>query len=126
MALLLGLQISLSHNFHPLIIETDLQVLLSMIRDDNALYSHLILDCRSLLRQLQHVELRHIYREANSVADSMAKFGMTLALVDGQQSWHPLCFMSPSPFVLSAFNKDCSEAVTARTVPLCTSATLSV
>ncbi|OIS97130.1 hypothetical protein A4A49_60585, partial [Nicotiana attenuata] len=119
-ALLIGLKIAQDFHFYPLQIETNSQVLQTMIDTSSDLYLPLILDCRLLKTQLRQSELKHIYREANNVADLLAKHGMTLAPSTGQHLCHPLHYDEPPPYVLLAFNKDCSNTCLRRTIPLCT------
>ncbi|OIT36171.1 hypothetical protein A4A49_63540, partial [Nicotiana attenuata] len=121
--LFIGLQISQDFHFCPLQIETDSHVLQTMFDTITDLYLPLILDCRLLMTQLRQPELKHIYREANNVADLRAKHGMTLAPCTSQYCCHPLHYEEPPPYALLAFNKDCSNTCLRRTVPLCTNST---
>jgi len=41
----------------------------------NRAYSPLLNDCKSMLNRFQQVQVNHIFREANSCADAMAKRG---------------------------------------------------
>jgi len=56
-------------------VETDSHVLLNSLNNDNAIYSHICADCKSLLQQLDEPSLNHIPREANGVADELAEYG---------------------------------------------------
>ncbi|OIT20239.1 hypothetical protein A4A49_63702, partial [Nicotiana attenuata] len=123
-ALFLGLQLTTDLLLLPLKIETDSQLFISMICNENDVYSHLIFDCRTLLHQLQTATLDHIYREANGVADALAKYGMLLTPSEGQLQWSLIHFMSPPSFTLAAFNKDLSGSTVPRFVPLCNNVTV--
>nr|XP_033508598.1 uncharacterized protein LOC104120769 [Nicotiana tomentosiformis] len=65
----------------------------------------------TLLHQLRTVTLDHIYRVANGVADTLTKLGMLLTPSEGQLQWSLLHF-------LNAFNKDYSDVIVPRMVPL--------
>ena len=43
--------------------------------NSNTAYSPLLNDCRFLLSRLQHFKVNHIFREANRVANKLAKEG---------------------------------------------------
>lgn len=73
LALFHGLKIAFLRNFHPLIVESDSQVLLNLLQTENSKYLHLLISCRSMLRNQNIQQLYHIFREGNGVADAMAK-----------------------------------------------------
>ncbi|OIT38958.1 hypothetical protein A4A49_64461, partial [Nicotiana attenuata] len=104
----------------PLQIESDSHVLCIMVEHGNELYLPIISDCRSLMLELGRVKLRYVYREANVVIDALTKHGMNLTSSYGRQPWHPShYYLSPPPFVLLAFNKECSEDLNALTILAC-------
>lgn len=62
------------------------------------LLTNLICNCRSLLGRFREIRLRQIYREANSVADALAKHGRSIPDF--------ATFSYSSDFVISRFNLD--------------------
>lgn len=50
----------------------------------------------------------------NNVADILVTFGLNLPLSDGQQPSHLLHNLAPPPYVLHAFNKECSRTLGVR------------
>ncbi|OIT05027.1 putative ribonuclease h protein, partial [Nicotiana attenuata] len=85
-ALLYGLRLSLQHGYFPLEINIDAKE---------------INDCRLLLRQLGDPLLQHTYREANMVADGLAKYGTQLSCSSGLK-----LFDTPPPFAYQDFHSD--------------------
>ncbi|KAI8526338.1 hypothetical protein RHMOL_Rhmol13G0300200 [Rhododendron molle] len=62
-------------DFKNLEVETDSQIatqLLSAVNIDNHPLSNIIFDCRSLIRQFDNINIKHIFREANRCADALA------------------------------------------------------
>uniref|UniRef100_M1BNG8 Reverse transcriptase n=1 Tax=Solanum tuberosum TaxID=4113 RepID=M1BNG8_SOLTU len=75
LALLHGLTLAKEKNFkHMILVETDSQVLLNSLNNDNPQYSHICADCRSLLQQLGAPPLKHVPREANRTVDALAEY----------------------------------------------------
>ncbi|KAL3528149.1 hypothetical protein ACH5RR_012805 [Cinchona calisaya] len=73
-----GLKLALLNACYFLIIETYSQLLIDLLRNPSIpchSLSPLLSDCETLMRQLQEVELRHIFEEANHVANVLAKEG---------------------------------------------------
>ncbi|GLT63476.1 hypothetical protein SLA2020_360390 [Shorea laevis] len=73
-----GLEVAISKGFSKIIVETDSKIATILIESaDISLHSLgvLISDCRSLLDRFADAQLSHIYREANTAADFMAKLG---------------------------------------------------
>ncbi|GLT96253.1 hypothetical protein SLE2022_138940 [Rubroshorea leprosula] len=73
-----GLQLAFNLHFNHIIIETDCYVafqLISTTPNPHHPLGTLILDCRALLNKIPHARLRHVFRESNMVADTMAKRG---------------------------------------------------
>ncbi|PRQ52155.1 putative ribonuclease H-like domain-containing protein [Rosa chinensis] len=77
--LLLGLQMAISHHAHHLLVESDSQVLVSLVQhdvDDLHPLKTITDCCQTLQRQLHSCDLKHVYREVNQVADILSKFGL--------------------------------------------------
>lgn len=94
------LAIDLNHLF--LEIDMDAKSVVDIL-SSNLNHSHtnanLVAHCRSLIQQLNGVKISHIYREANSVADQLAKYGADM-------STEILLFDQPPVFVSSLVAKD--------------------
>ncbi|OIS97442.1 hypothetical protein A4A49_62516, partial [Nicotiana attenuata] len=73
LALLHGVKLALTKKLSPLVIETDCLKLLNLLKSNNCLYQNLIDDCRYLLRKASDPQLKHVFREANGVANLLAK-----------------------------------------------------
>ncbi|GKU93693.1 hypothetical protein SLEP1_g7267 [Rubroshorea leprosula] len=76
-----GLSFAVARGFTKIIVETDSKVAVTLLNSDRNSFhpfATLLDDCRALLRQPPEVQLRHIYREANTAADLLAKMGTTL------------------------------------------------
>ena len=59
-----------------MLVESDSKTLISLIQDvENDLHplATLLHSCCSLMANFQTIEIKHIYREANRIADSLAK-----------------------------------------------------
>jgi len=117
LALLHGLNLAKSENLKHLPVETDSQVLLNTLYSNNLIYSHIFADCRSLLLQLEGSSLKHIPKEANAIADLLAKNGRETKdpyMINNQT----LVFeASPSP-AIDVLERDVIGTVTHRLVPL--------
>ncbi|OIT22083.1 hypothetical protein A4A49_65484, partial [Nicotiana attenuata] len=72
-ALLRGLQLAEQNNLAPLEINTDSYETINMILNGSLIYDPLICECRSLIHRMDSVVVKHIYREQNRVADTLAK-----------------------------------------------------
>ena len=73
-----GLLLAVRMGVQKLVIELDAKVVVELMQSNspsNAFYSSLLTDCRLLLGKLQHFRVKHAFREANRVADAMAKLG---------------------------------------------------
>lgn len=71
-----GFKLASENNSAKLIIESDFAILVKLILDsDVALHplGSIVLSCRALMDKFDYVSLRHIFRECNKVADSLAK-----------------------------------------------------
>ncbi|OIT03423.1 hypothetical protein A4A49_57577, partial [Nicotiana attenuata] len=78
LALLHGVKLALTKKLFPLVTETDCLELINLLKYNNCLYQNLIDDCRYLLRKVNDPQLKHVFREANGVADLLAKNGCSL------------------------------------------------
>ncbi|GLT26032.1 hypothetical protein SLA2020_011230 [Shorea laevis] len=75
-----GLNIAVNHHFPSVIVETNCQVaylLLTSAPNVFHPYSTLIMDCKALLNMIPQVQVKNILREANMVADALAKKGVS-------------------------------------------------
>ncbi|GLT62320.1 hypothetical protein SLA2020_349680 [Shorea laevis] len=73
-----GLSIALSKGFNKIVLETDSKIAMALIDKCNCDYHSLgtlVTDCRILLGHIPDLQIKHIYREANAVADQLAKKG---------------------------------------------------
>ncbi|XP_004294423.1 PREDICTED: uncharacterized protein LOC101295898 [Fragaria vesca subsp. vesca] len=83
LALLTGLEYAWSSGWYPLEVETDaIRAIMFMVNEVEVDYSHpqfdLVKRCQAVLKHNWTYNLRHVYREQNCVADSLAKHGRTL------------------------------------------------
>lgn len=66
----------------------------------------LVRELRGALREFGQVVWGHVFREPNSIADALAKYGMGLELglrvFDSLLSFCSIPFISDSPFILEA------------------------
>ena len=72
--LILADQLGITH----LAVELDVKVIVQLVLSNNnssRAYSPLLNDCRFLLSRFQHFKVNHVFREANRVADKLAKEG---------------------------------------------------
>ncbi|GLT52115.1 hypothetical protein SLA2020_254740 [Shorea laevis] len=75
-----GLNIAVNHHFPSVIVETDCQVAYLLLTGAPNVfhpYSTLIMDCKALLNMIPQVQVKNILREANMVADALAKKGVS-------------------------------------------------
>ncbi|GLT32301.1 hypothetical protein SLA2020_069770 [Shorea laevis] len=76
-----GLKLAVERGFTRIIVETDSRVAHILLNSNNYQFhslAALLNDCRMLVFQLQDVQIKHIYREANMVAANLAKTGCSL------------------------------------------------
>ena len=76
--------------------------LVSSNKATNVFLSPVVDDCRYLLSRFEQISVLHIYREANSCADALAKAG-------GVQALDFITFNAPPLFVMEALAFDCSN-----------------
>lgn len=77
-ALYQGLELAIELNITDLEIDIDAKSVVEAVLNNDfqgGLNLNLISKCRLLIGRFRHVKLSHIYREANSVADHLAKYG---------------------------------------------------
>lgn len=82
-----------------------------MTNTDNIRYTHMISDCRHLLKLLHDPVFLHVYMEQNSAADQLAKAGSRMQC---DASLH--VFEEPPLFVSSNLRADQIGVTTQRTV----------
>ncbi|KAL3527877.1 hypothetical protein ACH5RR_012533 [Cinchona calisaya] len=107
-----GLQVAINKGCRQLIVESDSQILVDAVKSiDNEphLLSPIICDYRAMMMQLNRVEVLHIFRDANFVADTLAKHGAT-----EQQSF--LLYTEPPPFAVTAFVNNIRAVTTSRLI----------
>jgi len=77
-----GLQAALKFEFSSLEIEDDNSVVIDAVKKEIEapwIIKNVRQDIWTLIQQAQHVQVIHIYREANMVADWLSKFGYSIA-----------------------------------------------
>jgi len=77
-----GLQAALQSGFHQLDIEGDNAVVIGALRREIDVpwqIRTIIEDLQSMLQQIVHSQVTHIYREANMAADWLSKFGHSIS-----------------------------------------------
>uniref|UniRef100_A0A2N9H633 CCHC-type domain-containing protein n=1 Tax=Fagus sylvatica TaxID=28930 RepID=A0A2N9H633_FAGSY len=107
-----GLVMALELNVLYLAVEMDSLVAVDLVSSNkatNVFLSPVVDDCRFLLNRFEQVSVIHIYREANSCADALAKAG-------GDQALDFITFNAPPLFVMEAFTFDCSNNLCTRLV----------
>lgn len=67
---------------------------IQMLTNENAQYSNILFECRSLLIELQAAQPTHIYKEQNEIADALARDGINAIVFDFP------CILSSPPMVL--------------------------
>lgn len=77
-ALLRGLQMAHNHNFSPLEVSTYSMDVINILNKGHKRYDNIVCECKYLLRLLEPMELKHVFREQNRVADTLAKEGAKL------------------------------------------------
>nr|XP_009619020.1 uncharacterized protein LOC104111114 [Nicotiana tomentosiformis] len=74
-ALWMGRKIALDQGLSPIVIDTDSEVMLKMLKHGNLTHNPIISECRYVIEQLVNLVIGHSYREQNQVADLLAKEG---------------------------------------------------
>lgn len=80
LALLKGLQMALSKSLAPLEINTNCQVLISMLSDNHLHYKNMILDCKALILQLRNPPILHGYSKMSQMAVQLAREGASMMI----------------------------------------------
>lgn len=114
LALYHGLQLANAHNFRPLQVETDSQVLLQILSNAPLKHLQIIFACKSILQGLQVPQIQHTFREGNVVADVLAKHGKA---IKNFQPTDVILFENPPYFALLLLATDVTGIVTYRLVP---------
>ncbi|GKV16390.1 hypothetical protein SLEP1_g27041 [Rubroshorea leprosula] len=73
-----GLKLAVNRGFSHLLVETDSKVAKTLLDSANSAAHSLgvlIDDCRAMMTQIPNLHLNHVLREANTVADGLAKKG---------------------------------------------------
>ncbi|CAI0430189.1 unnamed protein product [Linum tenue] len=72
-----GLQIAWNEGMRRIVVQTDSQTAIKLVKEASNRHPHFILvqEARRLLAMDWQVELRHVYREGNFVADYLASAG---------------------------------------------------
>ncbi|GLT59278.1 hypothetical protein SLA2020_321070 [Shorea laevis] len=73
-----GLKLAIDRGFSHLLVETDSKVAKTLLEYADSVHHSLgvlIDDCRAMMTQIPDLQLNHIFREANAVADGLAKKG---------------------------------------------------
>ncbi|OIT21149.1 hypothetical protein A4A49_54534 [Nicotiana attenuata] len=70
-----GLKIALDQGLSLLVIDSDSEMVLEMLKNGNLTHNPIISECRYLMKQLGNPVTGHSYREQNQVADLLAKEG---------------------------------------------------
>ncbi|WMV22932.1 hypothetical protein MTR67_016317 [Solanum verrucosum] len=116
LALLHGLKLAPKININHLLVETDSHVLLNTLESAKPIHSHIYLDCRSMLLLMGGSTMKHIMREANSVADILAEYGRKT--MDPNMPMNKLfVFEASFSFTLKALERDANGTISFRSVP---------
>ena len=84
-AIYVGLLMTWDRGFRKVILESDSRVVVGLIKGESERVDNnfnLIMQIKSMLGRDWEVEIFHVYREANCVADWLANFGLTRDLLD--------------------------------------------
>ncbi|OIS98624.1 hypothetical protein A4A49_60972, partial [Nicotiana attenuata] len=106
--------VTLTKELFPLVIETDCLELINLLKSNNCLYQNLIDDCRYLLRKVNDPQLKHVFKEANGVADLIAKKGCSLDAFCILQT-----YALPPAFVVHVLKRDSLGTVLPRLSSSC-------
>lgn len=110
LALWHGLTIAKTHNVQNLCVETDSAVILQLLNNDHPSYHNLLNECRLLMAETQATILT-IFREANTVADILAKEGTKCRRIKS-----PMLFWHMPHFATSHALLDNEETPSHRTI----------
>jgi ribonuclease HI len=104
-SLFYGLKLALKCNIDHLLIESDSAILVKLIlQSDTTLHplGSLLACCSNLMNKIHTVSLKHIYRECNMIADSLAKNSIN-------HEHGVIEFVCPPPHALQAFIDDSED-----------------
>ncbi|OIT29362.1 hypothetical protein A4A49_65560 [Nicotiana attenuata] len=104
LALLHGVKLTLMENLLPIVIETDCLKLISFLKSNNCPFQNFLDDCRYLLGKANDSPLKHVFREANGVADLLAKNVCNLCNLGTFCFLHT--YVSPLAFVSHVLERD--------------------
>lgn len=71
-----GLILASSNNFIPLEVNLDSTKVIHIINKGHLFYDAMVCKCRLMLAALGHPPVKHVYKEANRVADALVKEGV--------------------------------------------------
>ncbi|XP_062020817.1 uncharacterized protein LOC133737227 [Rosa rugosa] len=80
-----GLLLALHQGWKEVEIESDCSILVAAMNsqaEDNSEVSRILDDCRDYMQAFDYIRIRHVYREANSVANRLAHFASLDHVVD--------------------------------------------
>jgi ribonuclease HI len=80
-----GLKLAWSKGFRKIILESDSSLAVDLITKNKIFIDknyNLIMQARELLAKEWDIQVRHVYREANSMADWLANYGLTRSFLD--------------------------------------------
>ncbi|XP_059315394.1 uncharacterized protein LOC132066004 [Lycium ferocissimum] len=107
LALVHGLKIAIQKDLLPLVIKTDCKELINMLSNKSCSYQNLIDDCRYLFHtEARRASIKHIFREANEVADQLTKKGCKLDIF-GSLMMYP----TPPAFVICTILKRSTKRI---------------
>ena len=107
-----GLNLAIDLGILHLEIEIDSLVAVELVKSittPNTFFSTIVIDCRSLMERFEICSLKHIFREANSCADLLAKAGC-------DQTPDFISFPNAPAYVLKALAFDVSNATRFRLI----------
>jgi len=80
-----GLKLAWSKGFRKIILESNSSLAVDLITKDKIIFDknyNLIMQARELLAKEWDIRVLHVYKEANSVADWLANYGLTMSFLD--------------------------------------------
>ncbi|WMV38970.1 hypothetical protein MTR67_032355 [Solanum verrucosum] len=92
-AFLQGLEVTIAHELTVAEVETDATEVIKQIQHPSPLFSNIVNDCRYALRKLGNPQIRHNFREGNTVAHMLASEGQRRATSD-----EVMFLMEPPPW----------------------------
>jgi len=114
---MIGLDLSFTKNLFPTVVEINSQVLCNLFKEEQLLYPHLLHDCSFLLDAIGVAEMAHVYREGNTVADTLAKYGSTRQHISTEED-NIMYLKTPPAFILPVFIKDKLGKTSMRSIPM--------